>query len=311
MRFLTKNWLSSLNYLLVSLGLVWIIYILYENNDQLLIQLKDVHLPGLLALLLLGSLYTLHSAFVFHLFLCHHTQLKLPFNSTARLLFTGQLIRHLPGRFWGVLFQVGETSDLISASKMIKVNIDLTAVTMLYATVAALVVISYTYVKWLSIPIILPILAITLLATRNKWMTALISHAIKILPKRIKRQLPSDDAAIKLSWSEAIKLALYYFSSFIFYYLGWKCFSLAWPAYHALDLSLLGAIYLLAWLIGFLSIATPSGLGVREAAFVLLTPSTSHPMIATIALLARTWFLLNDFIMFTIFRVLGNPLRAR
>ena len=63
----------------------------------------------------------------------------------------------------------------------------------------------------------------------------------------------------------------------------------------AADLARLGCASILAWLIGYVSLITPGGVGVREASFVLLTaPWLSQPEAMLISLIQRVLWTIVD-----------------
>lgn len=303
-------WLIGLNFALVAVALSWIAYIIFGEWDSLVAQLAAVYWPGLLLLVFLGSVYTLHSAFIFILFFNHYTERKYPFSQLARLLFTGQLIRHLPGRFWGVVFQVNETKQVLPVSSMVRVNVDLMVVTIMYAMLFALTVIGYTFFGWLAAGLLLPGLVLVSISIHYNWPVLMLVKIAGILPDRISKRLQDAAGQKRLPWSKIVQLNLYQLSAYLFYYTGWVSFSIAWPDYAVLDFKLLGATYLLAWLAGFLSIATPSGLGVREAVFLLLSPGANQTMVAVVALLARMWLLVNDIVLFLVFLARGEKFES-
>ena len=304
------NWLRLFNYLLVISALAWVSHLIYGEWPTLEGQLLDVYWPGILAILGFGSIYTLHSAFIFAALLHHHTQKAYPFMQIGRLLFTGQLIRHIPGRFFGVVFQISETRKSIPTSIVININIEMMVVTILYALLAAGSVIFYTLISpWVvSLFVVATIVGINFILRNNLAILFLI-RIVNFLPTQIAKKLPDQVFPEKIPYIDLFKISLYQLSAFTFYYFGWKSFSIAWPQYETLNLLLLGATYLIAWLAGFLSIVTPGGLGVREAVFLLISPATNYGLLAIITLLARVWFLVNDFILFLVFFVFGRAFK--
>jgi hypothetical protein len=61
------------------------------------------------------------------------------------------------------------------------------------------------------------------------------------------------------------------------------------------DFPLLGAAFVLSWVIGFVSLLTPSGLGVREAAqSALLATVLPLPVSVALALLSRVWLIAGE-----------------
>ncbi len=288
----------------------WIGRLVYKEWPALEGQLLDVHWPGIVAILGFGSIYTLHTAFIFSALLRHRTQEIYPFMQVGRLLFTGQLIRHIPGRFFGVMYQVSETRKSIPASVVININIEMIVVTILYALLAAGSVVCFTlYGLWVAILFFVIALFGINLVLRNSLAIHVLIRFVNFLPAKIAQKLPNQVSPAEIPYVDLARICFYQMSAFTFYYLGWTSFSIAWPQYEGLNLLLLGAMYLIAWLAGFLSIVTPGGLGVREAVFLLISPATNYGLLAIVTLLARIWFLLNDLIVFGIFFAFGKAFK--
>ena len=65
---------------------------------------------------------------------------------------------------------------------------------------------------------------------------------------------------------------------------------------------LLCASYMLAWVVGYLAMITPGGLGVREAGFfALASPLMSLPELTFLAVFIRLWQILVESLMFLAF----------
>jgi uncharacterized membrane protein YbhN (UPF0104 family) len=70
---------------------------------------------------------------------------------------------------------------------------------------------------------------------------------------------------------------------------------------------LLCASYSLAWVIGYLAMITPGGLGVREAGFfALASPLMGLPELTFLAVFVRLWQILVESLMFLAFAFV-NP----
>jgi glycosyltransferase 2 family protein len=61
------------------------------------------------------------------------------------------------------------------------------------------------------------------------------------------------------------------------------------------------AIYLFGWFIGFITLLTPSGLGIREAAFLLMASGNAVASLALLAVIVRGWLLFNDVFLSLLF----------
>ena len=80
-------------------------------------------------------------------------------------------------------------------------------------------------------------------------------------------------------------------------YLGcWTGYSWAWPGLSPIDAVWLCAFYTLAWFAGYISLITPSGLGVRELVFIALAKDFPPDIITGITISGRIILLLVDLI---------------
>ena len=74
------------------------------------------------------------------------------------------------------------------------------------------------------------------------------------------------------------------------------------PVLRDVNIWLLCASYSLAWVIGYLTMITPGGLGVREAGFfALAAPLMSLPELTFLAVFLRLWQILVETLMFLAF----------
>jgi uncharacterized membrane protein YbhN (UPF0104 family) len=89
----------------------------------------------------------------------------------------------------------------------------------------------------------------------------------------------------------------------------WVCYLSIWWALTQIfgilaniNIWLLCASYALAWVVGYLAMITPGGLGVREAGFfALASPLMSLPELTFLAVFIRLWQILVESLMFVAF----------
>ncbi len=95
------------------------------------------------------------------------------------------------------------------------------------------------------------------------------------------------------------------FRLIVLYLLLWACSSASFFLFvksiypiRLVQLPIISCIYPFAWSIGFMSLVTPSGLGVREGVLGMFLTTCLPPVTATlVALLSRLWFLTTDVIL--------------
>ncbi len=101
----------------------------------------------------------------------------------------------------------------------------------------------------------------------------------------------------RLNMTETIGLILWYAVVWVMFGLATAMIYWSFPEAVTITLTRLIGINVAAWLIGYLSIITPMGLGVRELAFVKLTAGLlSNGLASLVALVTRLWFVLSELI---------------
>ena len=106
------------------------------------------------------------------------------------------------------------------------------------------------------------------------------------------------------SWSSGIRMIAANIPSWLA--IGGATWCVARSLGFALPFSELLAAASIAWLVGFLVVPAPGGLGVREATFTLLLSSVAGGVAATIALLARAVFIVADALGAAVFLRMGR-----
>lgn len=93
------------------------------------------------------------------------------------------------------------------------------------------------------------------------------------------------------------RLYLYYVAAWVFYGAGAATLWWAFPEHELMTWSLAFGSNVAAWMVGYLSIVTPMGLGVREVAFVALVPPGLDVSLAgLVALITRLMMMLTEFL---------------
>jgi len=294
-----SNWRLNIRQLFRFLSIVaiaWVVFILWESWPQAKESIVKLE-PKWLLLTLFGTTiggYLLFEGFL-QLFRFTHpdqyNRLQL-----AHLFFTGQLMKHLPGRIWGIGYQASKAQQA-SLAEWTVVNVVFMLLTIFFSVgVAAIFFIS-------SFSIIYTVAFSTLfvLLYYLLWRNYSIGLAIKILGKLSFKAAKSIVVALQhyenISELGKAKIFFTFIASWLFYYLGWGFFISGWPQLTFHDGLMLCALYTLSWFIGYISFVTPSGAGIREIAFLYLASSFPSDTVAAMMVMGRLFLLASDFIL--------------
>lgn len=283
----------------MTIGLGWVVYLFASSIENSAVLLPENWQWLILATLFLTASLTTN-ILIFHLFL--NMQTPVPLISSAKLHLVGQLLRYLPGRIWGVVYQIGVTRDSLSAPNIIRANLDVMAF-MLLGSILVVSIVVGNKLGWpiwlLSLTVMFSALSITVLFSGavNKILKIAASH----LTYKIANLL-SALAQTKFDIFALMKVFICFFTGWILYFLAWNLIGIAYPIYANVDFVFLCSIYTLASIIGIVSAITPAGLGVRELAFIALASSSAqNNVIAFLAIFGRVWLLFAEMMMITIF----------
>jgi glycosyltransferase 2 family protein len=217
------------------------------------------------------------------------------YRDSALAYYTSQPMKYLPGSFWilpgriVLLRRLGHDLSLSSVALLF----EMTAQVLTGSLVAALLVgmggftsVWYQNAAWL---ILAGSLATSVLLVVSPTLVARLLAAR--MPRSPLRQAVAQLAGIPLAErlrSLLLTTALY---SIMWLLMGLSFYALVVGTSPHLDPALLKSaigIFALAWLAGFLTPISPGGVGIREAALVLLlTPFMSRPEAVMVALLSR------------------------
>lgn len=294
-----RRWHRFLSSILMTIGLGWVVYLFaYSIENSVVLLPENWQWLILATLFLTASLAT--NVLIFHFFL--NMQTPVPLISSAKLHLVGQLLRYLPGRVWGVVYQISVTRDSLSAPNIIRANLDVMAF-MLLGSILVVSIVAGNKLGW-------PIWLLSLTASSIVLSVAVLfsGSANKILKIAASRftykiaNLLSALAQTKFDIFALIKVFICFFGGWTFYFLAWSLIGMAYPIYANVDFIFLCSIYTLASIIGIVSAITPAGLGVRELAFIVLASSSAqNDVIAFLAIFGRIWLLFTEIMIITIF----------
>jgi glycosyltransferase 2 family protein len=299
-----------LSYLIMLCGLAWVASILLGTADE------PLHLMpasggwlGVATVLLFLSL--LPNGLIYYIFLHVGNEQRLPLARVLQLHYAAQLLRYLPGRIWGIVFQIGAARGEIAPLRIARANMDW-MILALFGSSGVAFVLLFIFLEPHAVLLLLALLSLAFTALLlGGGAGRLLQLPGWLLPRRFKRAL-SSLATHRLAPSQILLALLILLFTWLPYLGSWLLLVHVFPLFTAVDLIVLCAWYTLASVIGILSALTPAGLGVREALFIwLATAEGSAEAIAFIALFARIWLIVADLMLMLVAALILFSARVR
>ncbi len=286
--------------LLALAGIAWTLYLAVTSiaNPAALVPSSSGWL-AIATLLITGS--AMLNAVIFWFLLNQAANLVVPFRLAARLHLVGQVVRYLPGRFWGLVYQVGESRGLLGAASITRANLDLMLLAVFGNLAVAGVILGFQRfigVSWAAGIVTMGLGGLLLI--RLGVIGRLVKLGIPWLPNqtRLRRFFIALSVERPLSPRIAMMVLGVFLLGWAWYLAGWWALGQAFAILADADFASLSALYTAAWMIGFVSALTPAGLGVREAAFILLAQDGTTTDVATfLALFVRLWLMIPDLLL--------------
>jgi uncharacterized membrane protein YbhN (UPF0104 family) len=294
------KWVSRV---VIIVGIAWVIAILARDFESLQADFRIASVGWLAFTVLLGIIALLLFVPVFRALLSAHSELHIGILYAARMLFVAQILRHLPGRIWGIVYLVAETRPSIPSTSMVRANLDTMIYSMCFSLlIAVILLLDHYYGAYLAVGCCVLGIVSLAAAVRHDWLGRLLLAMARILPGRAAKFLDRLPQYRTLPWPAVAKVVTCTALSWACYLLVWWSFMHIFPVLADVDIWLLCASYCAAWFIGYVSMVTPSGIGVREASFFALASTlTSLPNLAFLAVFIRIWQIVAEIAVFLIF----------
>lgn len=200
---------------------------------------------------------------------------RLDLRTSLRIYLASEFVRYIPGNVWHVLTRIlwvgkyGVPRPIAFASMTIELITKLIAGALVFAvsllfwqelgSMDAGSLLRGTLLVTLGMIIILALLIIL----HPRVLSALLNFALRLLKRK--------PVVLTLRYSDILLVTLAWCGSWLVAGSAFYLLLLAlWPSTPLIALPICIGIYALVWDIGFVSFITPSGLGVREAAVVVL-----------------------------------------
>ena len=287
--------------ILVVAAFGWIVFLIGDSIDDASRSMRQLAPMPILLAWLVSLVFTAANAELFHLAVEDGVIAR---QSSYRLFFLGQAARHLPGRFWGIAYQLGEVKGKVAASRIIWAHAITTTLNLYFALWCA----ACLTAPGNQLSIAAFVAGFVVLAS-GWWIHYRYADRIPA-PRptnRLFRALGSLVGAAQHMTSKALaRIIAINGVIWLLYFASWALVGIGYPEVTALQAVEVAALYSVAWIIGFLAFFTFSGLGVREAAFVGMTLEHPHDFLIIVMVLGRVWFLVNDLILALMATLLGR-----
>jgi hypothetical protein len=282
---------------LMGAGIGWVVYLLVSTVDD-----PSRFAPDSAAWLVVATLFVAVSigmtVVIFGIFLNANADRSYPPRLVAQLHVAGQLLRYLPGRIWGLAFQISTTRGTIPATRLARANMDFMVFSMIGSTAVGLALLAYQrpWPWWgATIPVMggMIILGGVFLGGANR----ILLLAGRFMPGRAGKICELLSVG-QPTLSRLAAITAIFIASWLAYLAGWSMLGHVFHSFARVDFISLCAYYTLASVIGIISVLTPAGLGVREAAFVMMAAgSADRETVAFFAVFMRVWLMIVEITM--------------
>ncbi|MFT3789793.1 MAG: hypothetical protein QM741_01690 [Rudaea sp.] len=293
------GWRRHLHWLLalVCAGtLAWTIHLLWQAWPTLQANLLQMRSKWL-AFVFAGNLLAAYLAFeAFRALFVHVLPGRYGRLRLAHLYFVGQLMKHLPGRIWGTAYQSASGNEA-SMAQWVGVNSVFMVLSTAVAIWIAAIVLGFFHAWLTGFAATAGGLLVYFVTWRKTALSPLLG-LLRRLPMRAAGRL-ADALAGFADASSGFKLEVLGWLVLVWlcYLAAWAGYGLAWPGLRVTDAVVLCAIYTFSWFVGYISLISPSGMGVRELVFVLLARDFPPDAVAGLAVMGRMALLAVDVVL--------------
>lgn len=265
-------------------GIVFVVRTLVNKWDEVSEAFRQMDALPLVAslMLALGALTIIGSTWSTIL---RHRNHHIPTSSALAWYFTGQLGKYVPGGIWAI---VGRAEMAVRGGTNRTDAYVSTGISMMTTYLASVVVISVgSILSWTY-----PVVGIALLVGGILGLALYAQPPIHTMVLTVsKKFLPN--GIILAPWQVLLRFTTLHTPAWILMSLSTSITASAFGA----QVSIAEMFFFTAssWLIGFIAIGVPGGIGVRESVFTALaTPAIGAPLAVSIALASRFVFILAD-----------------
>ncbi|MBA8888382.1 hypothetical protein FHW12_002615 [Dokdonella fugitiva] len=226
----------------------------------------------------------------------------------AHLYFTAQLFKHLPGRIWGIGYQWMAGGRTASLGSWVQANVLHTLLATYFALWSSTIAIA-SFIRPLAggAAFLVGALGCALL-----WSAPRLLMALPWIGPRARRRFGDDSLPVSaiLPPEDKLHILLLFAVSWLACYASWYVNGMAYAPLGGAGGVRMCAYYMVAWFVGYVSLLTPSGLGVRELVFAWLAQDFPNDAIVLMAVVGRVSLLFVDLVLGLLFAPFAPRKRA-
>jgi len=290
------------------LAIAWVVRLIMQAMPQIAAHYREIDVWRLLFAQVLA---TTAAWFTFLAFAGLLPALRIGgyrLRELAHLYFTAQLFKHLPGRVWGIGYQWMAAGGNASLGSWVHANVLHMLIATYFALWSSAVAIAFT----IRTPAGLAVLVVGAFGCHLLWDAPRLLSALPWIGPLVRRRVGDDAlrASAGIASAARLRILLLFATSWLAFYASWYAYGLAYAPLGGLDGMRMCAYYMIAWFVGYISLLTPSGLGIRELVFAWLARDFPGDAIVLMAVVGRVSLLLVDLSLGLLFAPFAPPKRG-
>lgn len=264
MSFLSRKQRLLISSTLITSATVWIFLMLRDSIGRLTVPIYFMNPADLVLSVFLLMVTAIVASYVYFLLLGRVVPGTLPAMNIIAPYLASQVVRYLPGKIWGVFYQVQATSKWVHTGDTVKANIEQFALS--YMNSIAIAACLYMYYSK-GVGTALAVLAVAMIIMFLFLRSSVLHFAISIFSR--SPSAINESFTVK-KCNRKYGLVLFLFQvEWIIYVLA--CAMILPENYYLSEVVIVSVIYVVASLIGWIAFMIPSGIVVREASFIWLS----------------------------------------
>lgn len=211
-----------------------------------------------------------------------------------KMHLVGQIAKYIPGKVWGIAYQVSHVAGMSGAAGVVLANLELMIGALFMTSIISVVLVSYLFDNSISFVLLtLGLVGFVFIYKSNivNSILSLVSQKYRVTLGRKKiecRPTRSGDGII------------FYLAFCSLYVISNVLMLQAVFGFPVEESILYIAILSAAWIGGFFAFIVPAGMGVREFLFVVISshvvPQHSVEVLASIAIFSRFWQIIQELV---------------